>query len=108
MSESRKIRYLPPRWTWRFFPKKTQRALALQSVRVNMLFFGYDLSDVTDEEIEERTVQLARMISRAMPTVQEAAEAMKTFARAAGRAGLTRADILPGPGGGPQSDEPLA
>ena len=102
------MKLTPPRWTWRFLPKSTQRALALQSIRANVLFFGYDLSDATEEEIEERTVQLARMISRAMPTVQEAAEAMKTFARAAGQVGLKRADILPGPGGGPQSDEPLS
>lgn len=94
-----------PRSLWRFLPKKTQRALALRSIRANMLFFGYDLSDVTDEEIEERTIQLARMISRAMPTVKEAAEASGKLAAAAARVGECK--ILPGPGGGPQSSEPL-
>jgi len=102
------MKFAPPRWTWRFLPKETQRALTIASVRENMLFFGYDLSDVTDEELEDNAVRAARMIARAMPTVQEAAEAMKTLARAAGQVGLKRADILPGPGGGPQSDEPLA
>ena len=101
------MKLAPPRWTWKFLPKKTQRALAIASVRENMLFFGYDLSTVTDEEFEDNMMKAARLLARAMPTVKEAAEACRQLGRAAGAAGLTRANILPGPGGGPQSDEPL-
>lgn len=99
------MKLTPPRWTWRFLPKKTQRRLTIASVRGSMLFFGYDLSTVTDEDLEDNMMKVARLIARAMPTVTEVAEAMKIFARTAGKIGLKKADILKGPGGDPQSNE---
>lgn len=99
MSESRKIRYLPPRWTWRFFPEERQRLFVLKSFREQMLFFHYDLSAVSDEEIEFRVREAARLIARAMPTVREVTLAFKRMAEAAGRVGESR-KVIPGPGGG--------
>lgn len=109
------MRFNPPGWTWRFFPKKVQRDLAIASIRESMLFFGYDLSAVSNEELENNMATGAHMLAIAMPTIREATEAFHQFAHAAGRAGLaealsklnsvylvnsttgTKAIILPGP-----------
>lgn len=94
-----------PRWSWRFLPKRVQKRLAIASIRDHMLFFGYDLEAVTDEELEERLVEGMKLLARAMPTVREAAEACSSLARAMSEAGLTEADILIGPGGRPHEDQ---
>ena len=90
------IKINPPRWSWRFLPKKIRYNLVIGSIRDNMSFFGSDLSDITDEELADGVANFAKMISKASPTVKDAVEAFQKLARAASRIG-EKGDLLKGP-----------
>lgn len=66
-----------PRRLLRVLPKKLARKYVCASIRENMLFFGYDLSHLTDEEMEERVAEGAKVIASTGFTTKEAAEAMR-------------------------------
>lgn len=46
------------------------------SVRQSLLFFGFDVSNLTDEELIERTNTVGRAIAKAGITVEEAGNAL--------------------------------
>ncbi len=86
----------PPRWSWRFLPKKIRQDLVMQSVRNNLSFFGYDVSSVTDKALEDGVASFAKLISSAAPTAIEAVEAFQQLARAASSIG-EKGDLIRGP-----------
>lgn len=52
--------------------KKTAYQKAVESFREGVLFFSADLSDFSDEEIEDAIWEAHKALVRASPTVQEA------------------------------------
>lgn len=65
MFESIKARYLE---------RKKKKAIA--SIRHEIAFCGSDLSDYSDEEIEEACVEISKVVSTCGVTAQEAAAAL--------------------------------
>ncbi|MCK5614358.1 hypothetical protein KAR91_71490 [Candidatus Pacearchaeota archaeon] len=54
-----------------------KRRKQIESLKAHMLFFGCDISDMTDEEIEEGVIKTAEMFGKAGVTTKEAAEGLR-------------------------------
>ena len=55
---------------------------AINNLRANMLFFGYDVSDMTDEEIETGVKKASELFGKAGVTSQQAADGLKMLSSA--------------------------
>ena len=53
------------------------REESLINIRQSMAFFGHDLSDLTDQELEEGIIKMGQIIYNSMPTAQQWVDAMK-------------------------------
>lgn len=51
----------------------------LNRIRGHFAFFGFDVSDLTDEELEAGILEASRRIGNAGVTVEEAGRALSTF-----------------------------
>lgn len=54
-----------------------KRKKAISNIRVEMLLFGYDISYMTDEDIEKGIMQFANLISNSGVKAKEAGEALR-------------------------------
>ena len=53
-----------------------RRGKTIENIKAHMLFFGYDISDMTDEEIEEGLVKISEIVSKTGVTTKQAADAL--------------------------------
>ena len=53
----------------------------IQLIRDNFSFFGYDLSHLTDEQLEQGVEQLSKNMYKSYVTLDEATEAVVEFSR---------------------------
>lgn len=60
--------------------EQRKRRKVFKSLRGHMKFFGFDMSEITDEEIEEGAIRTAKMMRLVGVTVQEASDALKRLA----------------------------
>ena len=65
--------------TVRSYADLRRRKRALRNIRAMYAFFGKDVSDLTDEEIEERRASASAVFSTAGFTAQETANGLKVF-----------------------------
>lgn len=54
---------------------------AIQSIREHARYFGYDLSDVTDEEIIEGVTKAGKIIASSGVSIDEAGRAFRRIAQ---------------------------
>lgn len=55
---------------------------AFKMIRENMAFFGHDLSDLTDEQIEEGIIKTCELMRQSALTVDDFQHGMLIFKRA--------------------------
>ena len=56
---------------------RRKKKKAIENLKAHMLFFGYDISDMTDEEIEEGLTRISEMVSKTGVTTKQATDALK-------------------------------
>ena len=59
--------------------KRFRRKKIIASIRESMLFFGHDLSDTTDEELEAAAVKASLALSCTGLTAKQAAEGLRVM-----------------------------
>ena len=57
-----------------------KRKKAIKNIRETFAIFGHDVSDMTDEELEEGMARVSLAMSKVGLTVREFAETMQKFA----------------------------
>jgi len=55
---------------------KPEIKLIVQSIRENLKWFGFDLDDLSDEEILEGSLQLSKLVKKSGFTVEEMHKAL--------------------------------
>lgn len=74
------------RWWWRIrrmSPAERvalDKALSIERIRLNMWAMGYDVCDMTDEEIEQGVMGLSRAMAATGVTAAEASDAIRCIA----------------------------
>jgi hypothetical protein len=58
-----------------------ERKRSIAEIRATFAFFGYDLSDMTDEQIEEGVQNVARVLATVGVSARDAAQALSFLAR---------------------------
>jgi len=67
----------------RFLSVEKQERIVIAKFRAELAFFGYDASDMTDDEIKEAMVKVGEMISKIGFTTEEITDAMRAMANCA-------------------------
>lgn len=60
--------------------EERKRKTVLKSIRNHMAFFGFDMSEITDEQIYERAITTAKLVRLAGVTTQQASDAIRQLA----------------------------
>lgn len=63
-----------------FLSDKQKERIYIEELRREFVFFGHDISDMTDEEVKQGVQNVADSIGRFGFTMEEAAHATKTLA----------------------------
>lgn len=59
--------------------KHRRKKKAIKSIRETAAYLGHDLSDITDEEIEQGTVRFSKLIVQSGFTAREVQDAFKSL-----------------------------
>ena len=63
----------------RFLSEEKKEKIAIESIRQNLMLFGHDCSDMTDEEIKEGMKNVAKTIGSFGATTEEAAKVLRVL-----------------------------
>ena len=60
--------------------EQRRRKKVFKSLREHMAFFGFNMSEITDEQIQERAITTAKLVSSVGVTTQQASDAIGKLA----------------------------
>ena len=67
----------------RFLSVEKQEKILIEQLRANLVFFGHDISKMTDEEVKKGLARSSKLISKTGITTDECANALRALGHCA-------------------------